>query len=259
MELKFNWFKQDPIDYEHKQYVLLNYLKNVKEDLDNFKLYPAFQQISLHLANSTSILENDKFIFLKNGSKDVYDEILISDIGKRVIKVKESEKKEVEKIARFSKERFTQYFLLCKSIWTILYDSIDIEVISNEDNIKNFKTSRGFFFFDHDSTFFVYEFHIKRIEEKKPENKCFINKIYEGEVDDIKTIILDNSTLKPDFNVSREEIVLFYPIFKIKFENPDFPLEGGLLPLTRRKILNYIFQTVSMKELEENEESKEET
>ena len=28
MDLNFNWFKQDPIDLEHKQYVLLNYLKS---------------------------------------------------------------------------------------------------------------------------------------------------------------------------------------------------------------------------------------
>jgi len=256
MELKFNWFKQDPIDLEHKQYVLLNYLKNVKERLDSFELYPSFQEVSLHLANSSSILDENKYIFLKNKSKDGYDEILISDIGKRRIKLNDDDKDEVEKIVRFSKDKFTQYFLLCKSIWTILYDSIDIKVVSNEDNIKNYKTSRGFFYFVYEETFYVYEFQLKRIEEKKPENKCFITKIYEGEIQEVKDIILDYSLLTPDFNFSREEIILFYPVFEVNFDNEEFPLEEGLLPLVRRKILNYIFQTVSMKELE-NEEKKQ--
>jgi len=259
MDLNFNWFKQDPIDLEHKQYVLLNYLKNVKEDFENFQLYPAFQQISLHLANSTNILENDRFIFLKNKDKEIDDEILISDLGKRTIKLKEEEKEEVYKIANFSKDKLTQYFLLGKSIWSILYDAVEIDAVENESKIKDYKTSRGFFYFDYKDEFYVYEYLLKRIKQDKPENKCHLFQLYKGDKTEVKDVIISHSTITPSINVSREEQVLFYPIFKVTFSSNEFPLEGGLLSLTRRKILNYIFQTVSMKEIEENEKTKEET
>lgn len=259
MDLNFNWFKQDPIDLEHKQYILLNYLKNVKEDFENFQLYPAFQQISLHLANSTNILEHDRFIFLKNKEREIDDEILISDLGKRNLKLKEEDKEEAYKIAKFSKDKLTQYFLLGKSIWSILYDAVEIEAVENETNIKDYKTSRGFFHFEYKEEFYVYEYLLKRIKDDKPENKCHLFLLYKGEKTEIKDIIISHSTITPSINVSREEQVLFYPIFKVTFSSEKFPLDGGLLSLTRRKILNYIFQTVSMKELEDNEEAKKET
>lgn len=256
MGLNFNWFKQDPIDLEHKQYILLDYLKKVKGEFDHYKLYPSFQEISLHLANTTKILEDQKFIFLKNKDKEIDDEILISDLGRRKINVNEDEMQEINKIAKFSKDKLTQYFLLGKSLWTVLYDSVDVIVTSNEENIKDFKTSRGFFEFNYRDEYYVYEFLLKRIDEKKPENKCHLFKLHQGEKVEMKDIILTHSTITPSINASREEQVLFYPTFKVNFASDEFPLEGSLLSLTRRKIMNYIFQTVSMRDLEENEKEK---
>ena len=42
MRLDTNWILQEPIDLEHKQYVLLDYINKVDKDFDNFKLYPSF-------------------------------------------------------------------------------------------------------------------------------------------------------------------------------------------------------------------------
>ena len=46
-----DWLFQEPIDLEHKQYVLLDYLQKVDKNLQELKLYPNFQSLSLHLAN----------------------------------------------------------------------------------------------------------------------------------------------------------------------------------------------------------------
>jgi hypothetical protein len=45
-----DWVFQEPIDFEHKQYVLLDFLQKMDKQLQNLKLYPNFQQISLHIS-----------------------------------------------------------------------------------------------------------------------------------------------------------------------------------------------------------------
>ena len=48
----------------------------------------------------------------------------------------------------------------------------------------------------------------------------------------------------------RIKLIENLPLFKITFTD-EFPLEGSLLSLVKRKIMNYIFQTVKLKELKE--------
>ena len=75
-----NWIFHEPIDFEHKQYVLLGYLQKVQKNLNKLKLYPNFQQISLHLANINLVIEKGQYVTLNRQIKDPDDEILISDL-----------------------------------------------------------------------------------------------------------------------------------------------------------------------------------
>lgn len=47
-----------------------------------------------------------------------------------------------------------------------------------------------------------------------------------------------------------EQVDKRLPIFKIKFEQ-EYELEGGLLSIVKRKVMNYIFQTIKISELKE--------
>ena len=75
-----DWVFQEPIDFEHKQYVLLDFLQKMDKQLQNLKLYPNFQQISLHLASINLITEKGQYLTLTRLLKDPDDEILISDL-----------------------------------------------------------------------------------------------------------------------------------------------------------------------------------
>ena len=39
-----------------------------------------------------------------------------------------------------------------------------------------------------------------------------------------------------------------YPIFRVRYEE-KFPLEGSILSIAKRKVMNYIFQTIKIQEL----------
>ena len=105
--MKTDWLFQDPIDLEHKQYVLLDYLQKVDKNLQELKLYPNFQSLSLHLANINLLIEKGQYLTLSRAIKDADDEILLSDLVFNTIpKMSKEEYSEVFDICSFSNEKF---------------------------------------------------------------------------------------------------------------------------------------------------------
>ncbi len=64
--MKTDWLFQEPIDLEYKQYVLLDYLQKLDKNLNNLKLYPQFQEISLHLASTNLLIEKGQYLTISN-------------------------------------------------------------------------------------------------------------------------------------------------------------------------------------------------
>ena len=61
-KLKTDWIVSEPIDYEHKFYLLMDFIKYCDEKIDKFELYPLMTEISLHLASIQSIGNELKYI-----------------------------------------------------------------------------------------------------------------------------------------------------------------------------------------------------
>lgn len=259
MRLKTDWVVKDPIDLEHKQYVFLDYAAKVKKDLDEFKLYPSFQELALHVANIGRILERGEYITLNREPEEVDDEILLDDLIYNKLVVKEKDVfNEIIKIAKFAKEEFTELFLVAKAIWTLLYDSVTIRVRHNGDKIKEEKPGFGFFYVVYNNNIIIYQYNLDRIKENNPENKCRVNLIYQGlyndvnDLTDIINLVKKHNTLTDGPVLNRDEkIDKRFPIFEVKYEQ-HFPLEGGILSIARRKVMNYIFQTIRIKDLKED-------
>ena len=67
----------EPIDFEYQKYKMLGYFQKMAQELDDFKLYPHFQQISLHYANFSNLKGKDQYINLVNELEEIDDEILL--------------------------------------------------------------------------------------------------------------------------------------------------------------------------------------
>jgi hypothetical protein len=119
-----NWIFQEPIDLEHKQYVLLSYLQKIDNQLKNFKLYPNFQFLSLHLANVNLMLQKGQYLILTRTLKEKDDEILISDLVGKEIETKSVEELiEIINICNFASKQLQDYFDHAKAIWEIVNES----------------------------------------------------------------------------------------------------------------------------------------
>lgn len=254
MRLNTDWFLEDPIDFEHKQYILFDYITKVQNELDNFILYPSFQEISLHLANVSQVLDKKKYITLKNEPEEIDDEILLSDLLLNDLPKKTDEElEEIKKICKFSKQKFTDLFLIAKSIWSLIYDAVNIEVVKNEEKILKHKSGSGFFFLIYDEEFYLYSYNLRRINTRALENKCDIELKYKGPIDDYNKLIWEYSGFETDEKSTKQEKIDLKPVFRIYFSK-KYPLEGSILSLARRKVMNHIFQTIKIDEIREKKD-----
>ena len=255
MRLDTNWLIQEPIDLEHKQYVMMDYITKVNKDFEEFKLYPSFQELTLHVANTNRVKEHLQYITLNRYPEDIDDEILLDDLSYNKIASTKEDIKEISRIADYARDKFSELFLIGKSIWTILYDNVTIKVIYNGDSIVTNKPGRGLFYIVYKEELYIYQYHLRKIKKTANENKCDIIKIYQGEVIDVEnideliSIIKQNHNFKSGPNLSAyEKIDNILPIFRVRYEQ-EFPLEGSILSIAKRKIMNYIFQTINIGEL----------
>ena len=156
--MDLDWIIQDPIDFEHKEYVLMDYTQKLDDELRVLKLYPSFQELSLHYANTSVVLEKQKLLSVKKQIVEPDEEILIADLEYQTIVINsEEEKQELISIAKMANNKFKEYFMIAKSVWQLVYDSLDMELV-NLAPIERYDI--GFFRVIYDSKYHKYQYSI---------------------------------------------------------------------------------------------------
>ena len=246
--MELDWITEEPIDFEYKQYLLLDYEKKVNEKLARFEIYPTFQEVTLHLANITRIKKNNQMLMLNKKPVEVDDEILVKDLDFKPIKGQSKEELvEIKKLAEFAHVKLTDMFMVAKSLWSLVYDDVQISIVKNRDFLK---AGWGYFYLNYKDELYVYEYNINKIDESAVENKCYVRKIYQGHQRSIESIIVEFGKFGPNGDMQTEEMGLQLPIFHVECSQ-EYPLEGALLSLARRKIMSFIFQSVKIQKIQE--------
>jgi len=143
--MQTDWMFEKPIDKEHKEYKLLSYFQKMGEKLDKLELYPGFIELSLHLMNVQTLIREKKIIYTDKKFNTIDDELLIKDLKvKDLPELTDDEQQEFTQILRNSAPRIMEYFNIAKSVWSLVYDSVEVKVRKNK---KNNLTKKGFFYY----------------------------------------------------------------------------------------------------------------
>jgi len=245
-ELETDWLFQDPIDYEHKKYVLLGFLKKIDNLINQNKIYPAFIELSLHLASIQTLIKENVILYTNKKFRYFDDEVLLKELlAKPAPNLSESENFEIDKIIKFSANKFFEYFNILKSYWSIVYETTSISIKRNK---KNLKRPIGYMTYNDkkNDIIFVWEYRINQKTGISEENISNIKLIYEGNK---KNLTLNQ--IIENFSEFSEKEKKYVPVFELK-TNEDYPIYETLLPIYKRKMLSYIFQTIKFENVETN-------
>jgi hypothetical protein len=242
LSLEPDWIFQDPIDYEHKKYILLAYLKRMDDFLGQNKIYPAFIEVSLQLASlQTSIKEN---IILSTNKKFITfdDEVLLKElIARPAPKLLDEDKNEVDKIIKYSAKKFYEYFSIFKGYWQMAYESISFSIKRNK---KYFDHKYGFIVHNvkTDNQIYVWEYILSDTEPIGDEQNIKVKQIYSGNKKDLtlSQIIENFSSFTEDHKKT--------PVYDFKSEK-EYPINETLLPLFKRKLIGHIYQSKKFKNI----------
>jgi len=107
------WFLKEPLDPEHKEYVLLDYLKSVSKDLNEENCYSVIREVSRIVKTLNEYKESGKIDsikkFLKKEDLDFTEKLLKKELTKE-------ESSSIEEIVEKSLETLYGYSEICLEI-----------------------------------------------------------------------------------------------------------------------------------------------
>jgi len=231
-----DWLFDGILDAEQKQYVLLDYFQKMNQHLEKMEVYPMFIELSLHLGNMQTLLTQNKILYTDRKLTSNDDELVLSDLKVKDIPVLDDEEiVEYHKILKNSQPQLYDYFNFAKSIWSIVFDSIEVVVKKNKNNLQS---KSGFFCYKSENNIYVWQYTTRKIYKTNGQTKTSLKLLHKGQQNDL-TISEIISKFSKTYEKNNEKS---YPVFEV-FCSDVFPLEQTLLPIFKRKILSYIHQS----------------
>ena len=240
-KLNPEWMLKEPLDFEYNKYTLLDYIQKCEQRLDKFEIYPDFVELSLHLANMQSLSKENTLLLTDKKFNSCDDEIMLKDLyPKKPREMSEEEKNELGRTIKYSNNKLFDTFNVAKSIWNIVFDSVDISIKKNKENLAS-GSGYVFYYRKLDNKIYVWEYEIKKKRGEKNVSQTHVTKIYENNPD--KTTLLSIIENHSKFNKSK--YYKDFPVFEMSC-GQNFPMEQAIIPIMKRKITAYIFQIVNM-------------
>lgn len=241
--LPTDWMFNQPIDAEHKKYLLMSYFQKIDDLIIENKLYPHFIELSLHMANLHTLIKESTILYTNKIFKCPDDELLLKELmAKPVPSLTDEETEEMKEILKFSSVKFFEYFQIVKSYWSMFYETISISIKKNKNNSNS--TNGYFYFLNKNNQIYVWEYEI---DTTNPEHITNTKLIYEGKKGELTLPKVVENFSGRKFSEAKK-----LPVFEMSC-GEDYPVDETLLPLFKRKLLSYIFQKYSIDNLKKIE------
>jgi hypothetical protein len=137
-----------------------------------------------------------------------------------------------------------EYFNVAKSIWTIVFDSLDMVIKRNKKNVLH---QKGFFYYiDNEKKYYVWEYIMKKETKQNPQQMIKIELIYDNLINDLTISKIINKFSSFD-SIDKKMGPIFYMI-----SSGIFPIQETLLPMFKRRIAGHISQTKKYEQVMQN-------
>jgi hypothetical protein len=232
-KLENNWLTDGLIDFEYKKYILLAYLKNIRQNFRVNKLYPFLSDLINHYQHLKR-LQKDKIELSNQFPVAINLKEFMAQKLKLERLIKDDEiSQELEDIMVFSMDKMLDTMKTGKEIYDIVEGNMEIIPIGLSSIYQN----EGYMFIDHNdkSSIHIYRYRISVF--KSPEDK------YRA----IHATLIDrmNKSIVTTYEQMRLKLIkrnkdLPNPATYLINSKYTYPLMETVLPVAKRLLVRYV-------------------
>ncbi len=232
-ELKHDWLTDGIIDYEFKKYILLAYLKTIRERFDETKLYPFFSDLVFHYKNLLQVKANKELIyesFPKSITKADFKKLKF--MYKKLVYDGEV-MNEIEDIISFAIPKMEQRINEGKELYEFVEQNLELSSIGLIPIYKQ----EGYLLLNQDagSDVNIFRYQLKMFE-KADESYRAISTEYIGQ--EMRSISRTFETIKLD--LVRRYSYLPNPATYLIVSKLKFPVSQTVLPIAKRLLVRHL-------------------
>jgi hypothetical protein len=232
-ELSKNWFIEGSIDFEHKKYILLDYLQEINRHFDKSKLYPNLTDLIFHFNNLLYFKTNKTILQQAFPQRLTQADMEAVKLTYQKIVDDDSSMREIELIITYALHKIDPTIQTGKEIYDFVESRLNIDPVG----IVPLMPYHGYFSLRNgkEKTHGIYEYQITIFQNKDDKyrgiNIQFVDTYEESITKTPEAVKLDLIRLNK-----------YMPNPAVYYVQSDitFPLEQTLLPVAKRSLVKYI-------------------
>lgn len=232
--LGINWFIEGYIDFEHKKYVLLDYLQEINNHFDRSRLYPNLTDLIFHYNNLVQFKESKNTLQQAFPQRLTQADIAAVKLTYKKIVEDDNSLKEIEQIIAYAMSKMDPAIKTGKEIYDFVESHLNIDPVG----VMPLIPYHGYFTLRNgtEKGNWVYEYQITIFEGKDDKyrgiNTRFVD-VYQG-------ITTTPESIKSDL-IYRYKHLPNPAVYHVESEI-SFPLEQTLLPVAKKSLVKFISQ-----------------
>jgi hypothetical protein len=231
--LGINWFIEGYIDFEHKKYVLLDYLQEINRHFDRSRLYPNLTDLIFHYNNLVSFKDNKTHLQQAFPQRLTKADIDAVKLTYQKIVQDDNSMREIEQIIAYAIAKMDPALKTGKEIYDFVERNLNIEQIG----VVPLVPYSGYFSLRNgdEKGHWVYEYNIT-IFESKDEKYRGINTRFVDRYE--QNLTTTPESIKSDL-IYRYKHLPNPAVYHVE-SGITFPLEETLLPIVKKSLVKYI-------------------
>ena len=231
-----DWLTDGLIDFEYKKYILLAYLKDIKQRFDAVELYPFLSDLVFHYQNLMKIKDQKRLYydnFPKQISRADFNKLELS--YKKMVQDDET-MKQIEDILEYAIPRVKATLRDGKELFEFVEQQIEISPVG----VTPLYSDEGYMFIqtERSNDVDIYRYQLSVFENANENFRSlkteFINKTVKSVANTYEAIKLD---------LARNFKQLPNPASFLVFSKLSFPMPNTLLPVAKRLLIRHISTT----------------
>ncbi len=227
--LSKHWFTSAPIDFEHKQYVLLDFIQSIREDFASDVLYPWLSEVQKQHADLTAFQHDRKEILERFKKIKRFDFERMEFEYEYDLDYMDKDFREITSIIEFSIPKFDHWLLKGQHLFDVVKSQMTWKTIGI---VPEYKDEGYFILHINEQDLLIYRFKLEKIIL---ENENYFG-ITTEEIDRFRSRLQGYEDIKIDL-MKRYDLPCPYTI---SIQTKSYPLKETLMPIVKRMGLQMI-------------------